>query len=554
SANISLTNTNILAEGRLCPDTPSSWLVAARRTYYDLVIKATDDDASSYPSFTDFQSILYVQPDPRHEWMVTLMGCDEGTDLSEDEEDPDEGIDPDHVDVVDDQKNIIAGLNGSHLFSDRFRWSYTLSYTRNEQVSDILFFEGETAYTSTFDQNLAGDTVRLHSQVEWYTDTHALIAGAEIARTGNTVTFHIDTEDPRMDIPDDLNDFSVSQEYRKIGAYLQDTWEFVPGLEWKAGARWDRSTLSGMSEWSPRTSLRWTPADRWTLRAAWGYYYQFPSYESLQGDGYFLDLRGIRDRGLRPEKAIHYVLGGEYDDPGGWSVSIDAYSKDLQDLIDSGEELETVLILNDDGTTSSYSRDTLTWDPENNRTGTARGADLTLKLHDVDDRPFYGMLTYTFCQAKSRKAGEPYTWESWDRRHSLTWVAGWKLNAHWELGWKWRVASGFPYTPVTRLIRVVDDLDGDGMYEPEDGETFSWQRDDPDDAIRSERLPAYHRLDIRVQYHTENKWFDVLYYLDVINVYGSKNVQSYDYNADYTERDENEGMPIVPSFGLKLRF
>ena len=309
-----------------------------------------------------------------------------------------------------------------------------------------------------------------------------------------------------------------------------------------------------MSEWSPRTSLRWKATDRWAFKAAWGHYYQFPSYESLQGDGYFLDLRGIKELKLRPEKATHYMLSAEYENPSGWTLEFDAYYKDLEDLIASGKEDETVLILNDDGSTSYYTRDDLTWDPENNRNGYARGVDLTLKVHDQPDRPFYGMLTYTFCQAKSKKDGEPYIWESWDRRHSLTWVAGWKINERWELGWKWRVASGFPYTPVTNVLRVVDDLDGDGVYEPEDGESFSWQRDEPDSVKRSERLPVYHRLDVRVQYSKQYSWFDAVYYLDVINVYANKNIQGYDYNADFSERYDEEGMPIVPSFGMKIRF
>ncbi|MBN1295658.1 TonB-dependent receptor [bacterium] len=553
SANVSLTNTNIVAEGRLFERMPSSWLVSARRTYYDLIIKATDEDASSYPSFTDVQSILYVQPDPRNEWTVTLMACDEGTDLSEDD-DSVEGADPDHVDLVDDQKNVIAGLTGSHLISDRFRWSYTLSFTRNEQVSDVLFAEGETAFTSTFDQNLTSDNLRAATLVEWYSDRHAVIAGIEAATSESGVAFNIETDDPRLDIPDDLLAFRETQDYRKLGAFVQDTWQLVSDLEWKAGIRWDESTLSGMSEWSPRTSFRWTPSDRWAVRAAWGYYYQFPSYEALQGDGYFLDLRGIKDRGLRPEKAVHTVVGMEYEHPHGWSLECDLYYKNLDDLIDSGEELETVLILTDDGGTSHYTRDSLTWDPENNRHGFARGADLTFKLHDTDDRPYYGMVTYTFSQAKTRRDGEPMHWESWDRRHSLTWVGGWKIDDRWELGWKWRIASGFPYTPVTRLIRVVDDRDGDGQYEPESGETFTWQRDDPESAVRSKRYPTYHRLDIRVQYQAENHWFDAMYYLDIINVYGARNIDSYDYNADYSQQEENEGMPFIPSLGVKLRF
>lgn len=554
SANISLTNANFVGEGRLSSKVPSSWLVSARRTYYDLVIEAVDDEASSYPSFMDLQALLYVQPNPRHEWFITLMACDESTDMSEEEEETFQGADPDFIDIVDDQKNQIAGLNGSHLITDAIRWSYTLSYTRNTQTSDMLFTEGETAYDTNFDQDLTSDNSRLSSMIEWYSDRHSWIGGLEYTHSDNTVAFNLATEDPRIIIPDDLHHFEQSQDYEKLGYFLQDTWEVVPDLEWKVGIRWDKWTLSGMNQWSPRTSIRWEATDRWIFRAAWGDYAQFPSYEMLQGDGSFLDLRGIKDLELKPERAVHTLLGGEYESPKGWNLSLDIYDKKLEDLIASGEELETILVLDAADQAQPYTRDTLTMDPENSRRGFARGVDLTFKLHDQPGRPMYGMISYTFGQAKSRCTGEPYQWESWDRRHHLTWIAGWNLTKHWELGWKWRIGTGFPYTPVTHIIRVVDDIDGDGIYEPEADETFTYQRDEPDSVIRSERYPVYHRLDFRVQYTRQMRRLGMTFYLDVINAYAQKNIQYYEYNADYSERREQEGMPIVPSFGAKLKF
>jgi len=97
-------------------------------------------------------------------------------------------------------------------------------------------------------------------------------------------------------------------------------------------------------------------------------------------------------------------------------------------------------------------------------------------------------------------------------------------------------------------------MDGDGVYEPDEGETFSYQRDDPDNAEHSRRFPDYHRLDLRLQYQRSYSRLDTTFYFDVINVYAQKNVQFYDYNEDYTERTEEEGMPFLPSFGVKIRY
>ena len=552
SANVSLTNMNFIGEGRLFDSFPSSWLISARRTYFDLLLESMDSEDISYPGFTDAQGLFYFQPSPRHEWFLTILASKEDSNITGDIDK--EKDNPDYVDLTDDQKNFVAGLNGSHMIKDNFRLSYLLSSNKNNQSSDIFFREGDTSYESSFNQNLESKDIYFRPKMEYYLGNHAILAGAEFNRSDNIVTFDINTEDPRIDIPDELLHFDETQHFRKYAAYLQDAWELIPDVELKAGVRWDESTLSDMNEWSPRVSLRWKPAPRWELRSAWGYYYQFPSYQSLQGDGYFLDLRGIKDLHLKPEKAIHYLLNTTYESPNRWEVSVDAYYKELDNLLESGEELETILVLDDQDQVFEYTRDSDTFIPENSRSGYARGLDVTFTLNDTPTRPFYGMMTYTFSQARSHKTGEQDKWESWDRRHNLTLTGGWKINPRWEVGWKWRYSSGAPYTPVTKVIRVVDDSNENGQYDPEEGEAFSWQRDDPDSAVRSQRLPDYHRLDLRIQYQKKYSRMDVQYYLDIINVYGNNNVQGYDYNPEYTERENINGMPFLPSFGVKVKF
>ncbi|MBN1879103.1 TonB-dependent receptor [bacterium] len=553
SLNASLTNANMVLEGRLSDSVPSSWLVSARRTYYDLLLKQVDDNNSTYPNFTDFQSILYLQPSANHQWKLTALGGVEGTDLISDEESvPD--ADPDHVSIDDAQRNMVVALNGSHLVTNRSRLSYKLAYLQNRQTSDVYFVEGETSYDTTFDQTLTSSGQLFSGLCEWFPDGHSILAGVDVMRSDNSVEFNIDTNDPRVDIPDDLLTFSEDQNFLKVDMFLQDAWEIVRELEFKAGIRWDSSTLSDINRFSPRISLRWAPDDEWEYRAAWGYYYQFASYETLQGEGYFLDLRGIKDLHLKPELAIHSMVSVEYTSRDRWNLSVDLYYKELTDLLNSGEEMERVLILDDDDVPVYYDRDSMTFVPANSGNGYARGVDVTWRVDDTRTRPWYGMLTYSYCDTRSRQSNKPERPESWDRTHAVTWIGGWKINDRWDIGWRWSYGTGFPYTPVSRVIRVVDDVNANGLYEPELGETFSWQRDDPDTVIHSKRYPDYHRLDARVQYSRDYLSFKAVYYIDIINLYGNKNIQDYYYNEDFSKEYSNEGMPFLPSFGVKIRF
>ncbi|MBI5161836.1 MAG: TonB-dependent receptor [Micrococcales bacterium] len=547
SANLSLTNANLRAEGRLGFGVPSSFLVSVRRTYFDVVAPG-----ASLPTFTDLQARLLVEPSPRDRITLTLLGAREDTDVTLDERQFDD-VPKSHAELGDNQRDLAFGLQGRHLFGEAVRLHYVASWTNDTQASQVYFRDGETGYELRLDQDLDASATTLRTWVEGQLGAHTLEAGCEAARSENRVGFEIATDDPRVVIPDSLKSFGNRQGYWRSGAFVQDTWAVADTVDLKAGVRWDRSGLAGQSAVGPRASLAWRPRRGWELRGAWGRYSQSPSYEALQGDGYFLDLRGIKEAGVRPERAEHLLAGAAYTSPDDWKLAVDAYTKRLTDQLASGEEPHTVLVLGDDGQAREYTRDELTFLPENARRGTASGAQLVLTLLEGRGRPYWGMLAYTYGKVRSRDA-ERSRWEDYDQRHSALVIGGLKLGRAWEIGWRWHYASGFPYTPLGNVIRVVDDLDGDGIYEPELGETLTYQRDEPDAAINSRRLPPYHRLDLRVDYLLPRDSIDWTFYLDVINAYARTNVEDYTYNADYTRRDAVEGLRILPSVGIRARF
>jgi hypothetical protein len=547
SANVSLTNANLRAEGRLGLGFPSSWLVSFRRSYFDLV--ATDEDI---PSFTDLQARILLEPSPRHRLTLTLVGAQEETDLVADDQEFD-GLPDNHVEAGDTQTNLVLGLQGQHLFSDRLRLRYVASRTSDSQTSDVFYREGETGFETRADQDLEAATTSLRTWVESTLGRHTLELGGEAARSENTVGFHIDTDDPGVDIPDSVKSYDDRQDYSRFGGFAQDTIDLGRDLELKAGVRWDRSELSGMSTTSPRASLVWRPGAAWELRGAWGHYYQYPSFEALQGDGYFLDLRGIKDARLRPEHAEHFVAGVAYTGARGWKLSLDLYDKPLEDILASGKEEETILVLDAHDQAFPYVRERRTFLPENSRHGYARGAQVVLTLLEGTSRPYYGMLAYSYGEARTRD-DEGWQWEDHDQRHSVLLTGGYRFSRHFELSGTWHFATGFPTTPVRNIIRVVEDVNGDGVYDPAAGDTFTYQRDEDHATINSERLPAYHRLDLRLEYTPAPGRLTWSYYLDIINAYARDNVEGYSYNADYTRKEPSEGLPFLPSVGVRVRF
>jgi hypothetical protein len=72
--------------------------------------------------------------------------------------------------------------------------------------------------------------------------------------------------------------------------------------------------------------------------------------------------------------------------------------------------------------------------------------------------------------------------------------------------------------------------------------------------VNTERVPAFHQLDLRV----ERKWvFDLWLltaYLEIQNAYNRANPEGFSYNYLWTERKTISSLPILPSFGLRGEF
>jgi len=124
-----------------------------------------------------------------------------------------------------------------------------------------------------------------------------------------------------------------------------------------------------------------------------------------------------------------------------------------------------------------------------------------------------------------------------DQPHNLVAAASWKLGA-WSVGGRFRYASGLLHTPVVDSVYLAD-LD---LYQPIYGET------------NSERMAASHQLDVRIDRRFRFDSWQLSAYLDVSNVYANPRVFGYTHEFDYSEREPETDLPILPSIGLRGEF
>ena len=269
-------------------------------------------------------------------------------------------------------------------------------------------------------------------------------------------------------------------------------------VELRPALRGQGTSGLGMA-WEPRAQLRAEVSDALRLRFAAGRHTQAPTLDqrSEQGGSPALPL----------STSVQQSAGADLLFSGRWEVAIDAWSRALKDAV---VEVPGA---------APYAAD-----------GEAYGVELVSRYR-VRDR-FFSWVALTV--GRSYRDGLPY---AYDQPWSLSVVASWDLSNRWNVGARYRIAAGLPYTPI---VGGVYNGDSDA-YAPQLGPAFS------------ARLPTYSKVDT----HLERSWrlrrWTLVAYLETWWVPARYNTLYPVYSYDFSETDLVAGPGLLPLFGLRAR-
>jgi TonB family protein len=262
----------------------------------------------------------------------------------------------------------------------------------------------------------------------------------------------------------------------------------------------------------PRLSVRWSPVPALTWKVGWGLYHQPPAPADLSA------VFGDPTLGL--ESAEHLLAGVTVGTPDVVSFEMTAFRVTSQDL-----DVRSAL------PSPTVAQALLS-------TGIGRTRGIQFLLRKQVGKRFFGWLTYTLSKSERANAeGDPYYAYDFDQTHVLGAVASYDLGGGFEVGGRFRYATGFPRTPV-----VGSYLDGKtGAYEPLFG------------ALNSIRIPAFWQVDVRMSKRfTLGRGTALEAYLDLQNVTDRSNAEEIVYSPNYTQRRYITGLPILPVLGARL--
>jgi hypothetical protein len=149
---------------------------------------------------------------------------------------------------------------------------------------------------------------------------------------------------------------------------------------------------------------------------------------------------------------------------------------------------------------------------------------------------FFGWVSYTLMRSERKDPGsDTYRLFDYDQTHILTVLGMYKLNTRWEVGGRFRYVTGNPQTPIVGSVFSSDT----NTFEPIQGET------------NSRRVPPFHQLDLRIDRNWIYDTWSLTAYFELRNAYNHANPEGFAYNYDYSKEKMVNGLPIIPSLGVR---
>jgi hypothetical protein len=490
-----------------------SFLFSARRSYLDFIFRGAG--FGFVPEYWDFTGKWKYAPGPKDEIRVVAVAAIDDVNFFNETE---EQIYDNSLILGNSQRQVSGGASWRHLFDGGFftaalGQAYTeFSYTQRDTLQNPIFINESVEYEAS----LRGDLL-----VELSGRT-TLTAGVE----GRRVRFSNDLYLPDFVTPygDTLRaDVRGDTAGYKAGVYAQLSQKFGR-LTLSGGLRQNVFTLIGeVPPLEPRFSASFAFSAATSVNASAGRYTQSPSYVWL--------VSYPENRSLTAIRADQVVLGLDHAVRPDTRVTLEAYVKRYDGY--PASLVQEFLVLSNTGSGYGGSEESFSSfgiEPlVSSGRGSSRGVELSVKKK-FSEVPCYGLFALSASETKYTAVDGIERPSAFDQRLILNAGGGYLIDANWEVGAKFRLVTGRPYTPYN--------ADGTKSVANYNGA----------------RLDVNHSLDIRV----DRRWFfeawTLVAYVDVQNVYNRQPSRVPTYNARTGMIEEEESIGILPSIGISGEF
>ncbi len=454
--------------------------------------------------------------------------------------------------------NQLASFRWNHLFGDKIftnttaylsRYSFdSFEIFRSEGVFDNgledLIFE-ESAFTS--DVNDIG--IRTDAEYLYSDRLNFKFGGGLISHTLKPGSFRNGTTLEDVNIPQlalDSVDLDIEEllniqsldsfdgfAYIETGISLSRQLYLTLGLH---GRLWEYDGFQDISI-LPRVNFDYSYNDKLSFSASYLKIAQHLHLLTKSDIGLPGDLWVPSSENVLPETAVHYTLGMKWNMPEDIKLTIEAYHKDFDNLVEflEGDSTNIINAINYESKVTQG-------------TGTSRGIEFGLIKKGEQ---FTGSINYTYSKTDRQfdeiNGGEPFPYR-FDLRHVASAGFVYAFNKKWTANATWIYSSGINLTLPSRKYNVPSP---DPDLPPISIPILSARNDDS--------LPANHRLDIGMNYKVKKRGLTHNLQFGIYNAYNSLNPIFFRLRRNPQNTSELQFvsvslLPITPSFNYSIEF
>jgi hypothetical protein len=529
----------------------TTFVFSARRSYLQFLFSVLE--LPFLPNFTDFQFKVRSRIDKKNEITFIGLGAVDVFDLNLGIEEPDEQQSFILSSIpVNEQWNYTLGAVYKHFRDNSFQ-TVVLSRSHLNNGAYKYFDNDDSSEENKildYSSEEIENKLRLESSSRF--DGYRLNFGTNL----DLVTYTNSTQQRRFYGDGILNvNYNTSLNLVKWGLFAQASKSiFNERLSLSLGIRADANNYSQsmnnpLEQLSPRFSASYSLTPQWSLNFNTGRYYQLPPYTSL---GFKQnEVLVNKENNLKYISSDHLIGGLEFRPRQTILFTVEGFWKGYQDYPFSVKD--QISLANKGADYGVLGDEEVISESE----GRAYGAEFQARVNATSG--FNLNLSYTWVRSEFLNGSNEYIPTGWDSKHLLNVTSTTELKNDWRVGGRWRFVGGLPYTPY--------DLERSSLVEAwnlSGSPYFDFAR------LNSERFPAFHQLDVRVDKTFYLDKITMKFYIDIQNLYNFQAeqqdiiVRNTDDNGNFILTDNgnryqlrrvaNTSGTVLPTIGIILEF
>ncbi|WP_107040007.1 TonB-dependent receptor [Brumimicrobium mesophilum] len=512
----------------------TTFMASARRSYLQFLFQLLD--LPIRPDYWDFQYKINHKINKKTELNFIGIGAIDNFKLAIPEEADANTEYINRANPLIKQWNYTVGASLKRLINKGY---FTVALSRN------MFFNGADRYANN--ATLAGPKLlelkSFETENKLRIDFNQFLNGWKFSYgvSAQYVKYDLDLfntiQDELLDSTGNVISPAISFEresaidFYKFGAYSHLSKKILnEKLLITGGLRSDMNTFTAtgtnpLKTISPRISSSYAFNDKWNISASFGSYYKLPVYTAL---GYRDETNILANKDLQYINSIHYTIGTQFIPRNDLRITFEAFYKDYRDYpVSLSDGISFANIGTDFSTVGNDSYSSV---------GRGRVYGFEAYMQQKLMKNLFYVISTTVYKSEFTGLDGVFRPSTWDYGFVFSTTFGYKFKKNWDLGVKYRISGGQPYTPF-------DITASQASYLTTGVGTLDYSQ------INEKRLPVFQQLDIRVDKKFNFDNVSLTLFVDIQNVFLYKIPSTPNFtfqrNEDNTGFETTDGNPIA---------